>query len=151
MRHILGSKSLETKVFPNLDILEKSHPISPAVYSDEDKEFVIKNSVRYLFASEFTLLQLRIEHIYNAQVFKERREDLVHDAGISPTVAYVISRLPIPLLKLYFRLYADLRGIARKFIHREIPINPTRKTDVPQFYNVGNRQIERASDTRRFS
>ena len=105
----------------------------PAAYSDEDKEFVIKNSVRYLFASEFTLLQLRIEHIYNAQVFKERREDIVHDAGISPTVAYVISRLPVPLLKLYFRLYADLRGIARKFIHQEIPINPTRKTDVPQF------------------
>jgi len=105
----------------------------PAVYSDEDKEFVIKNSVRYLFASEFTLLQLRIEHIYNAKVFKERREDLVHDAGISPTVAYVISRFPIPLVKLYFMLYANARGIARKFIHQETPINPTRKTDVPQF------------------
>lgn len=105
----------------------------PAVYSDEDKEFVIKNSVKYLFASEFTLLQLRIEHIYDAKVFKERREDLVHDAGISPTVAYVISRLPIPLLKLYFMLYANARGIARRFVHQETPINPTRKTDVPQF------------------
>lgn len=105
----------------------------PAVYSDEDKEFVIKNSVRYLFASEFTLLQLRIEHIYNAKVFKERRDDIVHDAGISPTVAYVISRLPITLLKLYFRVYADLRGTARKFIHQETPLNPTRKTDVRQF------------------
>src|SRR3990172_4297747 len=46
----------------------------PAVYSDADKEFVIKNSVSYLFASEFTLLQLRMEGVYNAKVFKERRD-----------------------------------------------------------------------------
>jgi len=103
----------------------------PATYSNEDKEFVIKNSVKYLYASEFKLLQLRVEHIYNTEVFKTYREDLVHDAGISPTVAYVIARFPIPLLKLYFILYAKLRGIARTFIHHETPLNPTRKTDVP--------------------
>jgi len=103
----------------------------PATYSDEDKELVIRNSVKYLFASEFILLQLRLEHIYNSQVFKAYRDDLEYYAGISPTVAYVISRLPISLLKLYFVLYANFRGIARKFIHQKTPLNPTRKTDVP--------------------
>jgi abequosyltransferase len=103
----------------------------PANYSDEDKELVLRNSVRYLFASEFTLLQLRAEHIYNSQVFKAYREDIVHYAKISPTVAYVISKLPVPMIEFYFKLYAVLRGTARKFIHQESPLNPTRKTAVP--------------------
>ena len=103
----------------------------PATYSDEDKEVVLKNSVKYLFASEFILLQLRAEHIYNSQVFKEYREDIVHYANISPTVAYVISKLPIPAVEFYFKLYAVLRGTARKFIRQEPPLNPTRKTAVP--------------------
>jgi hypothetical protein len=103
----------------------------PATYSDEDKELVLRNSVRYLFASEFTLLQLRAEHIYNPQVFKAYREDIVHYANISPTVAYVISKFPVPGIELYFKLYAVVRGTARKFIHQESPLNPTRKTAVP--------------------
>jgi abequosyltransferase len=105
----------------------------PSIYSDEDKERVIKSSVRYLFASPNTLLQLRLEHIYNAKVFEKYKDDIVYDAGIAPTVAYVIARFPIILLKIYFDIYAQLRSLVRKFIHEDKPINPTRRTDVPQY------------------
>lgn len=103
----------------------------PATYPDEEKELVIRNSVRYLFASEFTLLELRTERVYNSQIFKEYREDMSHYANISPTAAYVISKLPVAPLKYYFRLYAALRGTARKFIHQKTPLNPTRRWAIP--------------------
>lgn len=104
----------------------------PSVYSEEDKELVITNSVRYLFISSiFTLVQLRTERIYNAQVFKKYRLDITKYSGISPTVAYVIAKLPVSPLKIYFKIYAALRKILRKFIRHGKPLNPTRKTAVP--------------------
>jgi glycosyltransferase involved in cell wall biosynthesis len=103
----------------------------PSVYPDKDKKIVIRKSVRYLFVSSvFTLIQLRTENIFTAQTFKKYRQDITEYAGISPTVAYVISRFPIFPLKIYFKVYETLRGILRKFIHHKKPLNPTRKTAV---------------------
>ena len=104
----------------------------PSVYSDKDKEIVIRKSVRYLFVSSvFTLVQLRTEHIFTVQTFKQYRQDLMEYAGISPTVGYVISRFPVFPLKIYFKIYEALRGILRKLVHNKKPLNPTRKTAVP--------------------
>lgn len=102
----------------------------PSVYSDEDKDFVLRNSVRYLFASPFVLLQLRVENVYNSDVFEMYGADLQNYAGVSPTVAYVISRAPRFPLKLYFRVYGNIRSVARAFIRQAKPINPLRKTKV---------------------
>jgi hypothetical protein len=101
------------------------------VYSDEDKDFVLRNSVRYLFASPFVLLQLRVENVYNSDVFEMYGADLQNYAGVSPTVAYVISRAPRFPLKLYFLVYGNIRSVARAFIRQAKPINPLRKTKVP--------------------
>ena len=126
-----GSSHWRPKFFQIWANWKKTIRSLPATYSDEDKELVLKNSVRYLFASKFILLQLRAEGVYNSQIFKTYGKDLLDYAGISPTVAYVISKLPIFSLKMYFKVYAMLRAGARTFIRQSAPINPTRKTNVP--------------------
>lgn len=111
----------------------------PKTYSDSDKELVISNSARFLFvlkfsffeiASKFTLLDLRIRDIYNSSVFNAYREDLERYGHFSPNVAYAIARFPIPLLKLYFRFHSAAKGILRKFIRVNRPLNPTTKRTV---------------------
>jgi abequosyltransferase len=110
---------------------KKTIRLLPSVYSDNDKEIVIRKSVRYLFVSSiFTLIQLRIENILTAKTFEQYRQDLSEYTEISPTIAYVISRFPIFPLKIYFKIYEATRGILRKFIHNKKPLNPTRKTAV---------------------
>jgi glycosyltransferase involved in cell wall biosynthesis len=103
----------------------------PKIYSDDDKELVIKNSVNYLlFVSKFTLIDLRIKHIYNSNVFNAYREDLTYYGNFSPNVAYAISRLPVTPLKLYYKFYDVTRAIARTFIHQKTPLNPTRRRSI---------------------
>jgi abequosyltransferase len=103
----------------------------PATYSDEDKEFVIRNSVRFLFVSSFILFELRAERIYNSEVYKVYGEDIIRYGKVSPTVAYLVSKVPVGPLNLYFMIYAFLRRTARKFMHQKTPLNPTRKTAIP--------------------
>jgi len=103
----------------------------PEVYSDRDKEFVIRKSVNYFFGGpNFDLINLRTRNIYNAHIFKEYREDLTHYGYFLPSVAYAISRLPIPPLKLYFKIYDLARDISRMFIHQKRALNPIRKQDI---------------------
>jgi hypothetical protein len=112
----------------------------PKIYSDDDKELVIRNSVNYLFVSEFTLMDLRskftlidlrIKHIYNSSIFNAYREDLTHYGNFSPNVAYAVSRLPVTPLKLYYKFYDVMRAIARTFIHQKTPLNPTTRRNIP--------------------
>jgi glycosyltransferase involved in cell wall biosynthesis len=103
----------------------------PEIYSDDDKELVIKDSVNYLFVSKYTLIDLRIKHIYNSKIFNAYREDLTQYGNLSPNVAYTISRLPVTPLKLYYKFYDVMRAIARTFIHQKTPLNPTRRWAIP--------------------
>jgi abequosyltransferase len=111
----------------------------PETYSDEDKDLVIRNSARFLFVSEFnfleirskfTLTDLRIRNIYNTDVFNTYREDLAQYGHFSPNIAYAIAKFPIPLLKLYYRIYDAIRQTARIFLHGTRPLNPTTKRAV---------------------
>jgi glycosyltransferase involved in cell wall biosynthesis len=112
----------------------------PKIYSDDDKELVIRNSANYLFVSKFTLMDLRskftlidlrIKHIYNSSIFNAYRDDLTHYGNFSPNVAYAISRLPVTPLKLYYKFYDVMRAIARTFIHQRTPLNPTTRRNIP--------------------
>jgi glycosyltransferase involved in cell wall biosynthesis len=105
----------------------------PKIYSDDDKEFVMKKSINYFFGRvglESALIDLRVRHIYNSNIFDAYREDLTHYGNISPSVAYVISRLPVTPLKLYYKFYDVTRTIARTFIHQKTPLNPTRRRSI---------------------
>jgi len=104
----------------------------PEIYSDEDKEFVIRKSVNYFFEGpNFDLINLRTKRIYNSETFKAYREDLTHYGNLSPNIAYTISRLPVAPLKLYYKFYEAMRAIARTFIHQKTPLNPTRRQAIP--------------------
>jgi hypothetical protein len=113
----------------------------PEVYTAEDKERVIGYLANAVFVSKFnimtlrrslSLVALRSEGIYNAEVFDNLREDLIQYAGFSPTLAYVIAKLPTWPIKLYFHVYDALGGIARLFIHsRAKPINPWSMGNIP--------------------
>ena len=100
----------------------------PETYSDDDKEFVIRNSVNFLlFTSRFRLLELRSRNFYNVNIFRANRKDLILYGKFSPNIAYSISRLPVTPLKLYYKFYDAIRTIMRKFIHAKVPLNPTRR------------------------
>lgn len=104
----------------------------PKTYSDDDKELVIQKSVDYFFGGrKFNLMYLRSKHTYNSHIFNAHREDLTRYGNISPDVAYVISRLPVTPLKLYYRFYDVMRTIARTFIHQKTPLNPTARWNIP--------------------
>jgi len=104
----------------------------PEIYSDEDKEFVIRKSVTYFFEGpNFDLINLRAKGIYNSDTFKAYREDLTRYGNYSPNIAYTISRLPRLPLKLYFKIYDSARDIARLFIHQKKALNPTRRQAIP--------------------
>ena len=97
----------------------------PYFYSDAEKECVIQKSVNYFFGGRgFNLIDRRAQGIYNSKIFEAYREDLVHYGKLSPTFAYVVSKFPTLPLKLYGRLYAALRTIARIFIHQNAALNP---------------------------
>jgi glycosyltransferase involved in cell wall biosynthesis len=103
----------------------------PKIYSDDDKEFVLKKSINYFLGPKynltFNLINLRINHIYNVDVFNAYRQDFTHYGDISPAVASIIARCPVLLLKLYFKLYNVLRETARIFVHVKVPLNPTKR------------------------
>ncbi len=114
----------------------------PKNYSAADRECVIRNSINYLFVtrfrlpdvrSRFTLFDLRVANIYNAEVFRAYRKDIVEYGGFSPNVAYAVARFPIALVKLYYRIYDTIRAVARKFIHQKTPLNPTAKREIACF------------------
>jgi abequosyltransferase len=112
----------------------------PEVYSASDKERVIKYLANVVFVSKFnvmtmrrslSLVSLRSEGAYNSKVFNNLREDLTQYAGYSPTIAYAIAKLPTLPIKLYFRVYDAVGGIARLFIHsRAKPINPASRGNI---------------------
>jgi abequosyltransferase len=108
----------------------------PKIYSDEDKELVIKNSTIYLMPflkkfrlqhirAKFTLVDLRVMNIYNSKTYFEYGEEIIRYGPISPNVAYTIARFPIPLLKLYFKFYDVAKTILRKFVHTKTRLNPS--------------------------
>jgi abequosyltransferase len=103
----------------------------PKTYSDDDKEFVLKKSINYFLGPKynltFNLIYLRMNHIYNVDVFNAYRKDFVQYGDISPTFAYIIAKCPLSLLKLYFKLYNVLRETARVFIRVKVPLNPTKR------------------------
>jgi abequosyltransferase len=100
----------------------------PNTYSDEDKEFVIKKSVNYLFARpNFDLINLRTKGIYDAEVFQAIYEDLMRYGDLSPNVAYAISRFPIIPLKLYREFLRAVTVFLRMFIHQKARLNPTQR------------------------
>jgi glycosyltransferase involved in cell wall biosynthesis len=113
----------------------------PEVYPAADKERVIGYLANAVFVQKFNLMNmrrslslvaLRSEGIYNTDVFNNLREDLTKYAGYSPTLAYAIAKLPTAPIKLYFRLYEAMGGIARLFIHsRAKPINPWSMGNIP--------------------
>jgi glycosyltransferase involved in cell wall biosynthesis len=113
----------------------------PEVYSAADKERVIGYLANVVFVSKFnimtmrrslSLVALRSEGAFNAEVFDNLREDLAQYAGYSPTLAYAIAKFPTPPIKLYFRVYDVMGGIARLFIHsRAKPINPASRGNIP--------------------
>jgi abequosyltransferase len=119
------------KVWRDLKIVVRS---LPEVYQAEDKERVIAYLAKAVFVSKFnvmtmrrslSLVSLRSEGAYNVTVFNNFREDLAKYSDYSPTLAYVIAKLPIFPIKLYFRVYDGIGDIARLFIHsRAKPINP---------------------------
>lgn len=106
----------------------------PDVYPAEDKERVIGYLANAVFVSKFNLMtlrrslslvSLRSEGAYDAGVFSKFREDLTKYAGYPPALAYVIAKLPIFPIKVYFHVYDAVGDIARLFIHsRSKPINP---------------------------
>lgn len=112
----------------------------PEVYSAADKECVIRYLANVVFVSKFnvmtmrrslSLVSLRSEGAYNTKVFDRLREDLTQYAGYSPTLAYAIAKLPTLPIKLYFRVYDAVGGIARMFIHsRAKPINPASRGNI---------------------
>ena len=113
----------------------------PEVYSAADKERVIKYLANAVFVSKFnimtmrrslSLVALRSEGVYNAEVFDNLREDLIQYAGYSPTLAYAIAKLPSSPIKLFFHVYDAVGGMARLFIHsRAKPINPWSMGNIP--------------------
>jgi abequosyltransferase len=127
-----GPSHWRPKFFQIWQNWKKTIRMLPPVYPSEDKELVIRKSVRFLYVSSlFTLFELRVEGIFNAKTFREYGGDLQKYSGVAPTTAYVIARLPTLPLKFYFRAYAGLRSLVRKLIHQQSPLNPTRKTNVP--------------------
>ena len=134
-----GESHWKSKFFQTWTNWKKVVYSLPEIYSDDDKELVIKNSVSYLFVSKFTLMDvvskfslidLRIKRIYNSNVFNAYREDLTHYGNFSPNVAYAISKLPVTPLKFYYRLHLVIRTIARTFIHQKTPLNPTTRRTI---------------------
>jgi hypothetical protein len=113
----------------------------PDVYPAVDKERVIAYLANAVFVQKFNLMTmrrslslvaLRSEGVYNAEVFDNFREDLTKYSGYSPTLAYVIAKLPTAPIKLYFRLNDAMGAIARQFIHRRNkPINPWSMGNIP--------------------
>ena len=113
----------------------------PEVYLAADKERVIAYLANAVFVPKFnimnmrrslSLVALRSEGVYNAEVFDNLREDLTKYSGYSPTLAYTIAKLPTAPIKLYFRLYDAMGAIARQFIHsRNKPINPWSMGNIP--------------------
>jgi len=113
----------------------------PEVYSVADKERVIEYLANVVFIPRFnimttrrslSLVSLRSEETYNAKVFDNFREDLAKYAGYSPSLAYVIAKFPTFPIKLYFRVYDAIGGIARIFIHGHTkPINPWSMGNIP--------------------
>jgi len=113
----------------------------PDVYPSEDKERVIAYLANAVFVQKFNLMNmrrslslvaLRSEGVYNVDVFNNFREDLTKYAGYSPTLAYAIAKLPTASIKLYFRLYDAMGGIARQFVQsRAKPLNPWSMGNIP--------------------
>jgi glycosyltransferase involved in cell wall biosynthesis len=96
----------------------------PKVYSDDDKEFVIRYNAKLAYLSSTTLLLLRSKGVYNESVFNMFREDFLKYTNTSLSLARTISMLPIPFLKLYYQLYSIGREGMRTFIHIKAPLNP---------------------------
>ena len=129
------------RVFKVWTDLKKVVRYLPEVYPVADKERVIEYLANVVFVPRFnimtmrrtlSLVSLRSEGVYNAEVFDDFREDLTKYAGYSPTLAYVIAKFPVFPIKLYFRVYDVMGGIARLFIHsRAKPINPWSMGNIP--------------------
>jgi len=135
-----GSSHWNPKTFKIWTDLKKVVRSLPDVYSAEDKELVISNCSNIIFIPRFgimdllfrsRLVDLRMRGIYDAKVFSAYREDLERYGNVYPTMAYVIARFPVPILKLYFGLYDGARATARLFIHSFGPLNPRTKRNVP--------------------
>jgi abequosyltransferase len=142
----VATDSVKSKWIPRcfkvwLDLKKVVRSLPEEVYSATDKERVITYLANVVFVSKFnimtvrrslSLVALRSEGAYNAEVFENLREDLTHYSGYSPTLAYAIAKLPILPIKLYFRVYDAFGGIARLFVHsRTKPINPASRGNIP--------------------
>jgi abequosyltransferase len=119
------------KVWRDLKIVIRA---LPDVYPTQDKERVISYLAKAVFVSKFnvmtmrrslSLVSLRSEGAYNVEVFQNFMQDLEKYSDYSPTLAYVIAKLPILPIKIYFAFYDAFGDIARLFIHsRSKPMNP---------------------------
>jgi len=69
----------------------------PRVYSNSDKEFVVKSGNHYVF-STVQLFDLRSEHLYSLKVYNEHREALLKYTNTSSVNARLISMLPVPAI-----------------------------------------------------
>lgn len=96
----------------------------PSVYSESDKEFIIKNSVNYFFGPKFNLTDLRSKRIYNVALYNKYKADFIRYGGVSTRTAYLIAKSPVSMLKMYKEIYSKLRRLARVFIHTRNAINP---------------------------
>ena len=94
----------------------------PSVYSDRDKESVIRAwSIPFSMAN---LLYLRSERVYNITVYNAYREDFLKYTDISLVGAKMVSRLPILFAKPYPILQRALSKGLRTFIRLKYPLNP---------------------------
>jgi glycosyltransferase involved in cell wall biosynthesis len=96
----------------------------PKVYSDDDKEFVIRYTAKLAFLSSTNLLWLRSKGVYNESMFNLFHEDFLKYTNTSLSLARTISMLPTAFLKLYYKLRSIGSKGMRTFIHTRAPLNP---------------------------
>jgi len=114
----------ESRYFQVWTTLKNTINALPKVYSDDDKEFVIRYMAKLLFLFSTKLLWVRSKGIYNESVFNMLREDFLKYTNTSLSLARTISMLPTAFLKLYYELYSIGRKGMRMFIHTRAPLNP---------------------------
>jgi hypothetical protein len=72
----------------------------PSTYSAENKEYVIKYSAQIMFLTPVNLLNLRVEGIYNHEIYRQYQSDLDKYTDISLGTARAISRLPMACVRV---------------------------------------------------
>jgi glycosyltransferase involved in cell wall biosynthesis len=77
------------------DSWKKTVEALPDTYSNESKEYVNKYAAKLQFLAPANLVNLRIEGIYNHEIYRRYQGDLQKYAEISPSAARAIARLPI--------------------------------------------------------